>query len=164
MWIVDAEGLAMLTDAEKREIDVEVQKYHRKRAAGPEALKIVQKHRGWISHETLKDVARYLEMTDDELDSVGTCYNLIFRKPVGRHVILLCDSVSCWIMGYERILEHFKQRLGIEFGQTTGDRRFTLLPSACLGACDKAPVMMVDEDLHVELSPEKIDEILDRYE
>jgi NADH-quinone oxidoreductase subunit E len=154
----------VLTDEEKREIDAEVRKYHRQRAAGPEALKIVQKHRGWVSHESLKDVAQYLEMTDDELDSVGICYNLIFRKPVGRHVILVCDNVSCWIMGYESVLEHLRQRLGIEFGQTTGDGRFTLLPSACLGACDKAPVMMVDDDLHVELNPEKIDEILDRCE
>ena len=129
----------MLTDEEKKEIDEEVAKYHKKRAAGPEALKIVQNHRGWISDESLGDVARYLEMTDDELDSVATCYNFIFRKPVGRHIIVLCDSVTCWIVGYEQILEHIQNRLGIRMGQTTDDGRFTLLPAACLGACDKAP-------------------------
>jgi NADH-quinone oxidoreductase subunit E len=153
----------MLTEEEAKEIDAEVQKYHRKRAAGPEALKIVQKHRGWISNESLQEVARYLDMTADELDSVGTCYSLIFRQPVGRHVILLCDSVSCWVMGYEPILAHLGRRLGIGFGETTPDGRFTLLPSACLGACDKAPVMMVDEDLHTDLDAGKIDEILDQY-
>jgi NADH-quinone oxidoreductase subunit E len=153
----------MLTDEEAREIDAEVQKYQRKRAAGPEALKIVQKHRGWVSNESLQDVARYLDMTADELDSVATCYNLIFRKPVGRHVILLCDSVSCWLMGYEPLREHLRERLGIDFGQTTADRRFTLLPSACLGACDRAPVMMIDDDLHTHLDAPKLDEILDRY-
>lgn len=153
----------MLRDEEKREIDGELGKYHRKRAAAPEALKIVQKRRGWISNESLDDIARYLDMTTDELDSVATCYNLIFRKPVGRHRILICDSVTCWIMGYEQVVTHIKRRLGVEMGQTTTDRRFTLLPIACLGACDKAPAMMVDDDLYVELSPTKVDEILDGY-
>jgi len=154
----------MLTDAEKKEIDAEIEKYRHKRAAGPEALKIVQKRRGWISDESISDVAQYLDMTDDELDSVATSYDLIFRKPVGRHVILLCDSVSCWIMGYEGILNHLKSKLGITFGQTTTDGKFTLLPVACLGACDKAPVMMVDETLHVELDREKIDKLLEQYQ
>jgi len=153
----------MLADQEKREIDEELLKYDRKRAAAPETLKIVQKYRGWISNESLDDIARYLDMTTHELDSVATCYNLIFRKPVGRHIILICDSVSCWIMGYEQVVKHIKRRLGVELGQTTSDRRFTLLPVACLGACDKAPAMMVDDDLYVELSPTKVDEILDGY-
>jgi len=153
----------MLTDEERREIDEELRKYDRKSAAAPEALKIVQKYRGWISDESLDDIARHLDMTNDELDSVATCYNLIFRKPVGRHRIFVCDSVSCWLMGYEQVIEHIKRRLGVEFGQTTPDRRFTLLPIACLGACDKAPAMIVDEDLHVELTPTKVDEILDQY-
>lgn len=153
----------MLTDEEKKEIDAEVRKYLTRRAAGPEALKIVQGHRGWVSDESLSDVARYLDITDEELDSVATCYNFIFRKPVGRHIIVVCDSVTCWIMGYEGVHAHLERRLGIQPGQTTGDGRFTLLPGACLGACDKAPVMMVDDQLYVELSATKIDEILDRY-
>jgi len=153
----------MLADEEKREINEELEKYDRKRAAASEALKIVQKYRGWISNESLDDIARYLDMTTEELDSVATCYNLIFRKPVGRHRIFICDSVSCWIMGYEQVLSHIQRRLGVELGQTTPDRRFTLLPIACLGACDKAPAMMVDDDLYVELSPTKVDEILDAY-
>lgn len=154
----------MLTDAERREIEEEMRKYRHKRAVGPEALKIVQQHRGWVSSESLTDVARLLDMTDDELDSVGTCYNLIFRKPVGRHRILVCDSVSCWIVRGEEIQSYLCRRLGIGLGETTTDGRFTLLPTACLGACDKAPVMMVDDDLHVNLDPEKIDRILEQYE
>ncbi|MCL5281200.1 MAG: NADH-quinone oxidoreductase subunit NuoE [Planctomycetes bacterium] len=153
----------MLTDEEKREIDEELAKYRTKRAAGPEALKIVQKYRGWISDESLRDVARYLELSDEELDSVATCYNFIFRRPVGRHLILLCDSVTCWVVGYEDLRARIEQRLGIQMGQTTPDGRFTLLPAACLGACDRAPVMMIDEQLYVELSPAKVDEILDTY-
>jgi NADH-quinone oxidoreductase subunit E len=153
----------MLTEQERNEIEQEMRKYRLKRAVGPEALKIVQKHRGWVSSESLTDVARLLEMTDGELDSVGTCYNLIFRKPVGRHRILVCDSVSCWIVGSERIQDYLSRRLGITFGQTTTDGRFTLLPTACLGVCDQAPAMMVDDDLHVDLDPEKIDRILEKY-
>ncbi len=103
-------------------------------------------------------------MTADEVDSVATYYNVIYRQPVGRHVILVCDSVSCHIMGYDPVREHLEATLGIELGQTTKDDRFTLLPVACLGACDKAPVMMIDEDLHVNLTTETIGHVLDQYE
>jgi NADH-quinone oxidoreductase subunit E len=153
----------MLSDKEKKEIDAEIRKYRTKRAAGPEALRIVQNYRSWVSDESLEDIAHYLDMTMDELDSLATCYNFIFRKPVGRHIIVVCDGVTCWMLGYEQILEHLQRRLGVALGQTTKDGRFTLLPGACLGACDKAPVMMVDDDLHVELTPTKIDDILDGY-
>jgi len=154
---------AVLDDRERHEIEAEIAKYPVKQAAAPEALKIVQKYRGWVSDEALGDVARFLGMTEDELDSVATSYNLIFRKPVGRHVILMCDSVSCWLMGHERMYERVRQRLGIVFGQTTPDRRFTLLPISCAGACDKAPVMIVDETLYVQLDSSKIDAILEEY-
>ena len=154
----------MLSDEERREIEAEVAIYAQKRAACIEALKVVQQHRGWVSDEALDEVAELLEMTPDELDGVATFYNLIFRKPVGRHVILICDSVSCWIMGYDNLRGHLRSRLGIDLGETTADGRFTLLPSVCLGACDRAPVMMIDDDLHLDLTPERIDQILAGYE
>jgi NADH-quinone oxidoreductase subunit E len=154
----------VLSDEERHEIEAEVAIYAQKRAACIEALKVVQQHRGWVSDEALDEVAELLEMTPDELDGVATFYNLIFRKPVGRHVILICDSVSCWIMGYDNLLGHLRSRLGIDLGETTPDGRFTLLPSVCLGACDHAPVMMIDDDLHLDLTPERIDQILAGYE
>jgi len=153
----------MFTDEEQKEIAVELGKYPVKSAAGLEVLKIVQKHRGWISDECLGEVSRLVDMTDDELDSVATSYNHIFRKPVGRHIIFVCDGMACWIKGYENIVAHFKNKLGIIPGQTTEDGRFTLLPSSCLGVCEKAPVMIVDDDLYVELDSAKVDEILSRY-
>jgi NADH-quinone oxidoreductase subunit E len=117
-----------------------------------------------VSQESLKDVARLLDMTDDEVDSIATGYNLIFRRPVGRHVILLCDSVACWVVNGNRVRDLLIQHLGITFGQTTADGRFTLLPCACLGACDKAPAMMIDSDLHVNLDRRQVESILEAYD
>src|SRR5262249_28598428 len=98
----------------------------------------------------------------DELDGVATFYNLIFRRPVGQHVILLCDSVSCWIMGYERLQTHLRTRLGITLGETTADGQFTLLPIPCLGTCDHAPALMIDDALYRDLDPEKLDLVLEQ--
>jgi NADH-quinone oxidoreductase subunit E len=153
----------MLTETERREIEQELPHYPDKRAACVEALKIVQRHHGWVSDENLKSLALLLEMTPDELDGVATFYNLIYRQPVGRHVVLLCNSISCWITGYERMRVHIKTRLGVDLGQTTPEGRFTLLPIVCLGACDHAPAMMVDNDLHGDLTPERIDRVLEGY-
>jgi NADH-quinone oxidoreductase subunit E len=153
----------MLTEEEKAEIAEQIQHYDHKRGGCVEALKIVQEHHGWVSDEHLRDVARLLGMTPDELDAVATFYSLIFRRSVGRHVILLCDSVTCWIMGYEDLLAHLTDRLGIGLGETSADGRFTLLPVSCLGTCDHAPAMMIDNELYRDLNREKIDQILERY-
>ena len=153
----------MLSPEERHEIEAEIAHYPDKRAVCIDAMKVVQKHRGWVSDEALGDVAEFLGMSVDELDSVATFYNLIFRKPVGRHVIMVCDSVSCWVMGYDRVRDHLTSRLGIKLGETTPDGRFTLLPIVCLGTCDHAPAMMVDNELHRDLDAEKIDSILEQY-
>ena len=152
----------MLTDEERRDIEKELRQNEQKRAAAVEVLKIVQKHRGWVSDE-IHDLAGILGMTPAELDAVATFYSLIYRKPVGRHVILVCDSVSCWVMGYENIVDHLTSRLGIGLNETSAGGRFTLLPVACLGACDRAPAMMIDETLYTDLTPEKLDGILEEY-
>ena len=154
----------MLTAEEKHEIEKAISLVPVKKAAGIEALKIVQEHRKWVSDESLRDVARFMDMSPEELDSVATFYNLIFRKPVGRHVILLCDSISCWVMGYENILEHLTKQLKIKFGETTTDGRYTLLPNCCLGTCDCAPALMIDHDLYRNLTIDQLDEILKKYE
>ena len=154
----------MLTEEERREIEEEIKHFDYKQAVSVDALKIVQKHRGWVSDESIKDIAELLEMSPAELDGVATFYNLIYRKPVGKHVILLCDSVSCWVMGCDRMREHFTKRLGINYGETSEDNEFTLLPMQCLGTCDHAPAMMIDETLHRDLDEDKIDGILESYE
>ncbi len=153
----------MLSDTEIQEINAELAHCATRSSAAIEALNIVQRRRGWLSDESVKDVASMLGMTPEELDAVATFYSFIFRKPVGRHVILVCDSISCWVMGYNPLLDGIMKKLGIGFGETTGDNRYTLLPISCLGACDRAPAMMVDEDLYGPVPPEKMDEILERY-
>lgn len=165
MWTDEKEkrGKTVLTEAEKTEIMIEIGQSHSGQAACLEALKIVQKYRRWVSDEAIEELAPLVGMTPGELDGVATFFPFIFRRPVGRHVIFLCDTVSCWIMGYEPLLVHLTNRLRIAMGQTTADGRFTLLPVSCLGACDRAPAMMVDLDLHGDLTVEKIDRILDGY-
>ena len=153
----------MLSTEEQTEIRTEMAHYPDKKSVCIDALKIVQRHRGWVSDESLRDIAEYLDMSVDELDGIATFYNLIFRKPVGRHVVMVCDSVSCWIMGYGRVCERLTSRLGIQLGETTADQRFTVLPIVCLGACDHAPVMMIDDDLHRDLDPQTLDSVLDQY-
>ncbi len=154
------EKIAALSAEEIAEIEAEASHYEQKQAASIEALKVVQKHRGWVSDESIKAVAELLEMSPAELDGVATFYNLIFRRPVGRNVIMLCDSVSCWIMGCDNIAAQLKGGLGIDFGQTTEDGEYTLLPVACQGACDRAPVMLVNGELETHLNEEKVRKIL----
>jgi NADH-quinone oxidoreductase subunit E len=153
----------VLKEEEIRDIRAELGRYPTARAAAPEALRIVQRSRGWVSTEAVRDIAAFLGLGAEEVEGVATFYNLIYRRPVGRHVILVCDSVSCWIMGYEDVRRRLEERLGIGLGQTTPDGRFTLLPIACLGVCHRAPAMIVDGDLHEKLTPEALDRILEEY-
>ena len=153
----------MLTEEEIKEINEEIKQYPYPAGACIDALKIVQKHRGWVSDDAVKAIAGHLEISNEEVDSVATFYSRIYRKPVGRNIILICDSVSCMIMGYESLYEHISKKLGITFGGTTTDNRFTLLPNSCLGDCDNAPAMMINTDHYNRLTTEIIDELLDRY-
>lgn len=154
----------MLSDIERRELDDALRHYPDKRAGAIDALLIVQRRRGWISEDSLLDIAQFLGMTRDDVDGVATFYNLIFRKPVGRHVVFLCDSISCWIMGYEAVRAQIKKSYEIDLGQTTHDRRLTCLPIACLGRCERAPAMMIDQDVYGNVTPEKVESIMEKYE
>lgn len=153
----------MLTQSEIKEIEHEITLVPYKKAALIESLKIVQKHRGWISNESVEEIADHLGISSAEVDSVATFYNLIFRKPVGKYVILLCDSVSCYVMGYQKIYKALHEKLGIRYGETTSDKRFTLLPNCCLGCCDRAPALMIGEDLYRDITIDQLDSILAKY-
>ena len=150
----------VLTREEIRQIDAELAHVPYKAGAAIDALKIVQAQRGWVSDESLRAIAKHLEMSAEELDGVATFYNLIYRRPVGEKVILFCDSVSCWICGCDAIKAKLSAKLGVDYGETTADNQYTLLPVPCLGACDRAPVMMVADDLITHLDEAKIDQLL----
>lgn len=152
-----------LTAAEIEEIEHEMTLYPDKRAVGLEALKIVQRHQGWVSDESLLAIAAFLGIPAADLEGVATFFNLVYRRPVGRRVILFCDSVSCWIMNCDDLRAHIERSLGVTFGGTTADGEFTFLPVPCLGDCDHAPVMMVGPDLHRDLTPEKVDQVFADY-
>lgn len=154
----------MLSAEEQNEIDHELEHYPNKQAVCIDAMLIVQRHRGWVSDESIRDIAGYLGMSTADVDGVATFYNLIRRKPVGRHVALICDSISCWIMGCDRVRDQLCTRLGTTLGGSTADGRFTLLPIVCLGACDHAPAIMIDDDLHTDLDEQRLDQILERYQ
>jgi len=150
----------VLTTAEMNEIDQEISHAPYRSAVAIDALKIVQHHHGWVSDESLAALADYLGMSTAELEGIATFYSLIYRKPVGENVISLCDSVTCWIKGYNRLQSHISSRLKVGLGGTTTDNKYTFLPAPCLGACDRAPVMMLGDELHDHLDEPKLDSIL----
>jgi NADH-quinone oxidoreductase subunit E len=130
-------------------------------AAAIDVLLMLQKRRGYISDEVLVAAAGALKMPAAALDEVATFYNLIFRRPVGRHVLKLCDSAMCWMLGRQALEAQLFARLGIRPGETTADQKFTLLPIVCLGACDRAPALMMDEVLHGTLDAAALDALIE---
>jgi NADH-quinone oxidoreductase subunit E len=153
----------MLTELEIHEIKEEIKLYPYAHAACLDALKIVQHHRGWVSDEAVKDIGEVLNMSASEVDGIATFYSRIYRKPVARNVILVCDGMSCMVMGYQSIYEYLSKKLKINWGESTNDERFTLLPISCLGDCDHAPSMMINNDLFNNLSLAELDDILAKY-
>ena len=161
MSLAEENLIAALSGQEIADIEAEVSHLPNRQAAAIDALKIVQAYRGWISDESLSAIAKVLQMSTEELDGIATFYNLIFRYPVGENVILFCDSVSCWLMDGDKVCDRIKQKLEVDYGETTTDGKYTLLPVTCLGDCDHAPVMMIGEALHHDLTPESGERLFD---
>lgn len=153
----------VLSPEELARIEEELRRASRPRAAAIDALRIVQQHRGFLSDEALADLASHLSLPLAELEGLATFYNFLYRRPVGRHLIHVCDSASCWLMGAGAVVKEISSLLSVALGGTTPDGRFTLLPNACLGACDHAPTLLVDRDLHLDVKPSSVREILGRY-
>ncbi len=152
-----------LSETEKSAIQHEMHHYEDPRAASIESLKIVQKERGWVPDGAITAIADVLGIPASDVEGVATFYSQIFRQPVGRHIIRYCDSVVCFINGYQTIQQALEDKLGIKPGQTTQDERFTLLPVCCLGNCDKGPTMMIDDDTHSHLNVAELDDLLEQY-
>ena len=121
----------------------------------------LQDHSGYLSDESMEIAAALLGLTPLELEELATFYTFLYREPVGKYVIHLCDSVVCWMDGVESLRDHMCRKLGIEMGQTTADGLFTLLPVCCIGYCDRSPAMLINKKVYGPLTPEKIDELLE---
>ena len=153
-----------LSEAERSAIEHEMHHYEDPRAASIEALKIVQKARGWVPDGACDAIGEILGIPASDVEGVATFYSQIFRVPVGRHIIRVCDSMTCYIGGHESVLDSIKNEIGIEPGQTTADNRFTLIPVCCLGNCDKAPALMIDDDTFGDVQPGGIAQLLAAYQ
>lgn len=153
----------VLSDAERAAIEDEMHHYEDPRAASIEALKIVQQARGWVPDGAADAIGAILGIPASDVEGVATFYSQIFRQPVGRHIIRVCDSMTCFIGGHESVLDGIRTTLGIEPGQTTADNRFTLLPVCCLGNCDKAPALMIDDDTFGNVTADSVAALLEDY-
>ena len=122
----------------------------------------LQNHYGYLSDEALEEGAGLLRMTPLELEELATFYDFIYREPVGKFVIHVCDGVVCWMNGLQSVVDHLYQRLGVRLGETTDDGLFTLLPTACIGYCDLSPAVLVNGRPYGPLTPEKIDNLLQK--
>ena len=131
------------------------------RAALLPVLQMAQETFGWISLETEEYVGRLFDLSPAHVHEVVTFYTLYFQAPKGRHVVSVCHNLSCHLAGAPRILDHLKSRLGVDVGETTEDGRVTLLAVECLCACEGAPMMQVDDRYELDLTPEKVDRLLE---
>ena len=122
----------------------------------------LQNHYGYLSDEALEEGARLLGMTPLELEELATFYDFIYRESVGKYVIHICDGVVCWMNGYRSVLDHLCEKLGIGIGETTKDGLFTILPTACIGYCDLSPAVLVNGRPYGPLTPDKIDDLLQK--
>lgn len=122
----------------------------------------LQGYYGYLSDEAIEEAAGLLGMSPLEIEEVATFYTFLYREPVGKYVIHVCDSVICWMDGYESIKDYLCKKLDIDLGETSADGLFTLLPVCCIGYCDRSPAMLINRKVYGHLTPQKIDEILEK--
>ena len=123
----------------------------------------IQEHYGYLTDEGVEETARLVGMSPLEVEQLATFYTFIFREPVGKYVIHVCDSVVCWMNGFESIKAHLSEKLGIQDGETTTDGLFTLLPVCCVGYCDRSPAILINKKVYGNLTTGKIDEIIEGF-
>ena len=123
---------------------------------------ILQNHYGYLSDEAVRDAAALLGLTPLEVEELATFYDFLYREPVGKFVIHVCDGVVCWMYHENSIFDYLCQKLQVCAGEITADGLFTVLPTACIGFCDRAPAMLINGVLYGPLTPEKVDEIIEQ--
>jgi NADH-quinone oxidoreductase subunit E len=153
----------MLSAEAIKKIDYEITKYpaDQRRAAVMSALRIVQTERGWLSKESISEVAAYLRMPDIAAMEVATFYNMYDLENVGKYKITICTNISCMLRDSDAIVNHLQTKLGVGFGEVTADGKFCLKEGECMGACGGAPLMTVNNHtMHEFLTPDSVDKIL----
>lgn len=148
------------TQESEKEIERILARYPMKRSALLPLLHLAQDQEGYVTPEAMEEIAGRLDVSPAYVESVCTFYTMFHTRPVGKYVILFCHNISCKLLGADDLLEYTAQKLGIEVGGTTTDKKFTLLKEECLAACCGAPMMRVNETFHEFLTKEKIDQIL----
>jgi NADH-quinone oxidoreductase subunit E len=151
----------MLPDDFKASIKKEIALAEHPRELVVDVMLAFQDHYGFLSDEALEEAAMLLDMTPLEMEELATFYTFFYREPVGKYVIHVCDSVICWMDGYESIRDYLCQKLGIKMGETTPDGLFTLLPVCCIGYCDRSPAILINRKVYGPLTIEKLDNILE---
>jgi NADH-quinone oxidoreductase subunit E len=151
----------MLSQTACQQIQTLMEKYPQKRSALIPALQLAQKEAGYLSPEIVHEIAQMFSLTPNEVNEVASFYTMLYRKPVGKYVIQVCTNISCLLCNAEAIMEHLTRRLGIRPGETSEDGQYTLLEVECLGSCGTSPVIQINDDYHEDLTPEKLDRILD---
>jgi NADH-quinone oxidoreductase subunit E len=150
----------MIPETLKTELKARIAAAITPREAAVDVMKSLQAHYGWLTDEAVGEAAGLLRLSTLQVEELATFYEMIYRRPVGRTVIHVCDSISCWAMGGETLLAHLAGLLGVAVGETTADNAFTLLPCCCLGNCGEAPTMMIGETIHGRVTVESAEEIL----
>ena len=153
-----------LPEKDRKLVEEMIQHYPHKKAAIGDVLYLAQKHFGHLTPEVELYVAELLDLPAAYVHQVVTFYSMYLEKPVGKYLIMLCDNVSCMLCGAGDLLAGIKEKLEIEVGETTGDGKFTLWTVECLGACELAPAIMINDKLHGNLTPKKLDRLLDSLE
>ena len=151
----------MLSAETRGRIDQLIRKYPRPRSALIPALKLAQAETGYLSDAVVEELSGIFDLPPNEILAVASFYTMLFKKPVGKHVIWVCTNISCLLCNSDAIMKHLEEKLGIRPGETTSDRRFTLFEAECLASCGTAPAAQIDDDYYEDLTPEKLDRILD---
>ena len=148
----------------RAELKILLDSYPDRMSAVMNALHLTQREFGYISYEALELLSKEMELPVQQLEDTASFYTMYFKEPVGENVIWVCHTLPCALRGSANVFEYLKEKLGINAGETTSDKRFTLLKAECLASCDTAPMMQVNDDYFEDLTEEKIDKILGKFD
>jgi len=151
----------MIPEHLKHELEQRVSNAVTSREAAVDVMKELQRHYGWLTDGAVQEASELLGLSPLQVEELATFYEMIYRRPVGRQVIHVCDSISCWAADGETLLNKFETLLGVTAGSTTADGLFTLLPCCCLGNCGNAPAVMVGERIFGPIAPERAVSLLE---